>query len=336
MLDIAVVLFLFKRNKAVEVIRRIAEVQPQRLYLIADGGRTEKEQQECLSCRKAVEEAITWPCTVIKNYANKNRGVFENIGLGSLWVFKHEDKAIFLEDDNLPEITFFDYCRELLMLYEKDTRVLWICGTNYLGQYNPMDKSSYVFTRHMLPCGWASWGDKFKKYYNPYIAECNDKILCKKIKAESKDKVLYKQFFSFWRGERKRIEHNLRPLSWDYQMDFSIKSNGLYGISPCNNQIQNIGVDNYSIHGGSSNQDVMTRRFCTMQSIPMQFPLKHPTHVMVDPVYEKRISKIIKYPLSLRFRNKVVRIARTVLRVPFGSSLHIELKERMKKCKNGK
>jgi hypothetical protein len=44
-------------------------------------------------------------------------------------------------------------------------------------------------------------------------------------------------------SERHRIERGERPISWDYQMDFSIKAYGLYGICPCKNQIKNIGVD---------------------------------------------------------------------------------------------
>ena len=33
-------------------------------------------------------------------------------------------------------------------------------GTNYLKHYAPADGSSYVFTKNMMPCGWASWSKK--------------------------------------------------------------------------------------------------------------------------------------------------------------------------------
>jgi hypothetical protein len=35
---------------------------------------------------------------------------------------------------------------------------------NYLGKYEAEDGASYVFTRHMLPFGWASWADKFNRF----------------------------------------------------------------------------------------------------------------------------------------------------------------------------
>lgn len=36
--DIPVVLFVFKREKAVEVIKRLSEVKPSKLYILADQG----------------------------------------------------------------------------------------------------------------------------------------------------------------------------------------------------------------------------------------------------------------------------------------------------------
>ena len=50
MFDIPVVLFIFKRLKAVDVVKRIGCVQPRKLYIIADGGRTPTEIEECNNC----------------------------------------------------------------------------------------------------------------------------------------------------------------------------------------------------------------------------------------------------------------------------------------------
>ena len=110
--DIPVVLFIFKRDKAVEIVNRIAEVQPRKLYILADQGRNAEERLLAEECRKKVEAAITWDCEVIKNYADENRGVYQNIGQGAIWVLKQEKWAIFLEDDNLPEPSFFPFCKE--------------------------------------------------------------------------------------------------------------------------------------------------------------------------------------------------------------------------------
>ena len=318
--DIPVVLFMFKRDKAVDIVKRIAEVKPRKLYLLADQGRNDEEKKLAAECRQKVEAAIDWECKVIKNYAEENRGVYQNIGQGAIWVLRREKWAIFLEDDNLPEVTFFPFCKEMLERYENDTRILWVCGTNYLGDYVPENKDSYVFTRHMLPCGWASWSNKFERFYDGDLSLTADKTVMLRIGDVYCNKKVYDQYKASWMGERYRIVDGKRPISWDYQMDFTIKANNLFGVCPCKNQIKNIGVDEYSIHGGSSFDKIMTCRFCGMDSYPIEFPLQHPASVLIDPVFEKKIGKIILYPLKTRVIRKILIFVRKIFKIPYNQT----------------
>lgn len=104
-------------------------------------------------------------------------------------------------------------------------------------------------------------------------------------------------------------------------MDFSIKANNLFGICPCKNQIKNIGVDECSIHGGTSFETIMTQRFCGMDSFPIQFPLKHPDTVLEDHEFEKEIGKIILPPFRQRLKQSVSMFIRQKLNVPSDSSI---------------
>ena len=325
--DIPVVLFIFKRDKAVEIVKRIGQVKPQKLYIMADQGRNAEEKAQAEQCRQAVEAAIDWECEVVKNYAEENRGVYGNIGLGAIWVLQRERWAIFLEDDNLPEESFFPFCKEMLERYEDDTRILWICGTNYLGNYVPENADSYVFTRHMLPCGWASWSNKFERFYDGELKLTEDRTVMQRIGNVYCNKKVYKQYKSSWMAEKHRLEAGQRPISWDYQMDFTIKANNLFGICPCKNQIKNIGVDEFSIHGGTSLDMIMTQRFCGMESVPLEFPLQHPAALLTDPVFEEEIGKIILLPWQLRMRAKISKCIRKVVRIPKGKSVKQFIKE---------
>lgn len=312
--DIPVVLLVFKRYDKIKlIIDKLKEIQPKKLYIIADGPRNEKEKEETDKCRETIENMITWNCEIIKNYAEKNRGVYANIAEGAKWVFEREKWAIFLEDDNLPEVSFFNFCEELLRKYENDTRVLWICGTNYLQEYQPEDGSSYVFTKHLLPCGWASWSNKFLEFYDGNLELLDDKSLIKRMEKEYYNRKLYKQQIELARRERERIKKGLNPISWDYQMEFALRANNLYGISPKYNQIENIGVDNNSIHGGTSLNNAMTKRFCTIKTRALEFPIIHPKTLIMDKEYEKKVSKIILYPYTQRFKMKLSKIIRKIL-----------------------
>lgn len=318
MFDIPIVLLMFKRDKITEIIDRIRKVKPQKIYLISDGGRDDAEWKLVNRCRKLAEKSIDWHCEVIKNYANHNRGVYENIGEGAKWVFKREKWAIFLEDDNLPEVTFFQFCKEILERYERDWRVLWVCGTNYLGKYQPSDGVSYCFTKHLLPCGWASWSDKFLKMYDGNLESCNDPRIMANIPYEYFNRALYRQYRTEWMKEYQKRKDGKRYASWDMQMDLTIKANSVYGVCPTVNQIKNIGVDEASIHGGNSMNAIMTRRFCGMDSFPIKFPLVHPKTVLIDEEFEAKIGRIILRPLPLRIKAGINPFVRRLFRIPDG------------------
>ena len=311
--DIPVCLFIFQRKYTVlRIIYRISRVKPKKIYLMSDQGRNEEEKKRVQECREAVEAAINWNCEVIKDYAAENRGVFENIGMGAMRVFSQEEVAIFLEDDNLPEITFFSYCKQMLEKYKDNDRVVWICGTNYLGKYENSSGESYMFTQHLLPCGWASWRKKYTKYYDSFFDTFNETIK-ERIKPLYRNNPLYKQQMEVIQREYDRMKNGERFRSWDYQMCLSIRANDLLGISPANNQIKNIGVDAFSEHGGVTFADKMTKRFCGMDSYPLEFPLKEPQTVLIDPIYEKKIGNIILYPLDWRIRKPFGKIKRKII-----------------------
>ncbi|MEF1172545.1 hypothetical protein REH73_09005, partial [Vibrio sinaloensis] len=112
---VPVAIFLFKRKETLErIFERIREYAPEKVYLIGDGPRNSEEEIEVLLAREHAESLIDWQCDIIRNYTSENRGVYKNIGLGASWVLEKEDRAIFLEDDNLPEQSFFPFCEELL------------------------------------------------------------------------------------------------------------------------------------------------------------------------------------------------------------------------------
>lgn len=295
MFDIPVVLFFMKRTEnTLKVLSGIAKVKPRKLYLISDGGRTPEEHQKVEACRAAVDAAVDWDCEVIRDYAQENMGILDRIGFGAKRVLEQEERAIFLEDDNYPQETFFRFCEEMLERYKDDPRILWVCGTNYLEEYD--SPYSYVFTKHTLPCGWASWGHKYPKVYDGLLQGLDDPAVRKSYRRFYENRTLARQKAYFINSTRKSLDKGNRKTSWDHQMTFTLMANRMYGVAPKVNLIKNIGVDAETTHGGSSMRNVMTRRFCGMDSKPLPFPLEHPPVVAEDKRYEKIVGKIICIP----------------------------------------
>ena len=311
--DIPVVLFTFKRSNTVErILKVLKEVNISKLYLFSDGGRNEEEQILVNKTREEILKMIDWDVEVIKMFAESNQGVFNQIAGGALKVFEKEDKAIFLEDDNLPENTFFKYCKDMLNKYEKEENVLWVCGTNYEEESKYLE-TDYVFTKHMLPCGWASWAHKFKKYYLTSFSLLNDKKNIKRIKKAYPYKWLYYQQIRNFKMEKYREDHNCRYLSWDFHIACTLRYFDLYGIAPKYNQIRNIGIDEYSTHGGTSKKKPNTAKFCEIPTHVMPEIYNEPKEIAINPKFEKNITKIVLVPLYIRLMFPFITLAKKIL-----------------------
>ena len=204
----------------------------------------------------------------------------------------------------------------MLEKHKNEPKVLWVCGTNYLESYTPSDGASYVFTKHLMPCGWASWSDKFLKHYDGQVSLLDEPAVVERLESQYDNKALYKQQIELSLMERKRILTGKKPSSWDYQMEFAVRVNGLYGISPKNNLIENIGVDEHSIHGGNTMNNPMVKRFCSIKSYGLEFPLVHPVAILPDTLYEKRVGEIILQPYWFRAKKDLVGSFRNKLSMP--------------------
>jgi len=330
--DVPIAVIMFKRaDKTAQIIDQIGKVRPRKLYLIGDGPRYDGEKAQVEECRRIVESHVTWNCDLVKYYASQNRGVYENIAGGAKWVLEREPYAIFLEDDNFPALSFFPYCEELLKKYQDDTRILWICGTNYLKEYKPADGGDYVFTQLMLPCGWASWSHKFAKFYDGNLDLYDDEYLRKRVAASYENRKLLRQNIASWDMEYKRIKKGMKPVSWDFQMAYTLRVHNLLGIAPKYNQITNIGADEFSMHGHSSMKNEMTRRFCELPVREMPSPLIHPKACLVDLKFERLTEKIIIMPITTRLKSRFGPPIKKLLGVPKDVSIINIIKKRIKR-----
>jgi hypothetical protein len=160
-----VALLIFKRpDTTAQVFEAIRKAKPPKLFIIADGPRVARpdEAEQCMAAR-AVVENVDWDCEVIRNYSDINLGCGVRPATGISWVFEQVEEAIILEDDCVPNPTFFQFCDELLERYREDERVLHISGSNYqLGRTR--GKYSYYFSRHPHCWGWASWRRAWQHY----------------------------------------------------------------------------------------------------------------------------------------------------------------------------
>lgn len=255
----AVAFFVFNRLSTTrKVFEQIRSAKPPRLYLVSDAARAhvDGEAAKVAAVRTYIEEHIDWPCELHKNYAERNMGCGRRVSSGIKWVFEHEEEAIFLEDDCLPDASFFPYCQEMLEHFRDDERILMIGGSNPASYYETPE--DYLFTKVPFIWGWAAW----RRTWDLYDYEL------KSWEKEKKNPVFRRvlPLKSYWvyTAEFDALSRH-KYDTWDYQLMYAAILYDKLNVAPRESYTQNIGFQEESTHTkgvpASVSQAVGTCRF---------------------------------------------------------------------------
>jgi len=237
MLKTPVALFIFNRPDTTEkVFETIRQAKPLELFVIADGGRNKEEWEKCKKARE-ITENIDWDCVVKKNYSDINLGCKIRVSSGINWFFENVDEGIILEDDTLPNQSFFRFCTELLEHYRDNEKIMMISGDNFQNGIKRGD-GSYYFSRYAHIWGWAAWKRTWDKY-DVELKNVSESDITDIIE-ESKER-------DYWIDLLIKIKND-EIDTWDYQWTYSILKNNGLSIVPNTNMVSNIGFGEYATH----------------------------------------------------------------------------------------
>ena len=76
---------------------------------------------------------------------------------------KNEKEGIVLEDDTVPNNSFFLFCSAMLKKYRNNHKISQICGSSFKNQ-KFMNEPSYFFSNYNLCWGYATWRRSIKNY----------------------------------------------------------------------------------------------------------------------------------------------------------------------------
>lgn len=241
-------MLIFKRpEKTLEVFHKVRAARPKKLYIASDGARDKPENEGELvrECRSIVE-LVDWDCEVSTLFRENNMGSWNAIPDAIDWFFEQEKWGVVLEDDCLPDDSFFSYCATMLERYENDERVWWVNGSN-LGYENNAVDDGYYFSSYPLSWGWASWRRVWLKHDQAMI-EWKNLNSYKFIFLEKSLKVrVYWSTIFEWAS----VHSN-----WDYRLKCSCILNQGITITPSVNLIANVGFgDEAAVHTRDKSDD---------------------------------------------------------------------------------
>jgi len=297
-LNTAVLFLVFNRpDVTAQVFEAIRQAKPPRLYVAADGPRTDRpgEADRCEEVRR-ISTRVDWPCEVKTLFRETNLGCKLGVSEGINWFFENEEEGIILEDDCLPAQSFFWFCEELLQRYRNDTRVWQISGTVFFKDSITPGDADYFFSRYGPIWGWASWRRAWQ-YYDPDLKNWPEMSL-----ADVMDNVYpHKGEISakFNLGKRLAIGE---LDTWDYQWGFAKNYNNALTIIPKRNQIINIGFGAEATHTFSVDKKAPT----TLEQIPR--PIRHPNFMIPDRKYDLAYARanFAKRNFALRVFSRLV------------------------------
>lgn len=303
-----VTLIIFNRPDTTEIVfRQIAKAKPSRLFVVGDGARTgfDDDVRKVSEARK-ITQSVNWPCAVHYDFAEQNLGCKMRVVSGLNKVFGMVDRTIILEDDVVPDLSFFRYCDELLDRYANDNRIGMITGTNFLPSHDCVDDYSYIYSRVPNIPGWGTWARVWNSF-DPGV---------KLWPVMKKNRVMNEFFFSnpaaakHWTKIAETVYAGNHQY-WDYQFSIHLFTNNLLTVIPKNNLISNIG------HGPeATNTKDPGDEFANQATVEIPFPLKHPLYVMPNMSRESTLLRDVLgiRPTWLRIVNKGSRCVSHLMR----------------------
>ena len=288
----------------------IKQARPSILFVRSDGPRDHVPTDAELICQsRAITEDVDWDCTVYRLYEEKNIGMYGMSNKCTPIIWSKVDRCIFLEDDQVPSVSYFQFCAELLERYKDDLRIDRITGVNLCEKWEETP-DDYFFARVPASSGIATWRRTFESQDTELVFGKNSYVM-KHIK-RNLPWYLRKQFISF--AETGTYANHV-PASEFYTRHAEYLQNKLI-IVPKFNLIANNGVGSGSTHTGKNMLAMpkQLQRQYGMKIYEYEFPLKHPSFIFPDLQFEKE--REMQLGVASRWQNwwrSVERIVRLII-----------------------
>lgn len=281
-----------------KVFEAIKRAKPEKLYIASDGPResVEGEREKVDQVRNFLSENIDWACEVKTKFRAQNLGCKYSVAGAIDWFFQHEESGIILEDDCLPNESFFKFCDTLLDQYKEDKRVWHIAGNNFHKGWKRNPEEDYYYSYYGSIWGWATWRDRWEKY----------DVEMESYQQEEGEKNMENLF-----GNKKEAAFRITSFNtikngldtWDYQWVYTRLANSGLSIVPNENLVRNLGFGSDATHTMEEDNDR-----ANMEVNELTFPLRRPKHLIRDKASDDKFFSTLSEPKIKALKRKIKKI----------------------------
>jgi len=240
-------------NRPIEtarVLSRIYHANPKHLYILIDFEESEKHNKVCEIVDKSIVEFYKSGSTVTLIKNTVNLGCYKSAVKGIDRVFQSHDKMIMIEDDTLPDLSFFAYAENFLNYYKDDKRIFQVSGNN---MHSIPFKQHYGFSKFACCWGWGTWKDRWEKYKEQSVKLSNEVLPF---------------YLSYDMKRRLKIE-----TTWDYSWFLTILLQHGLCVTPRYNLVDNI--SNTGLHIKRRWGNLNVKKFETFYKLNNIYPYKY-------------------------------------------------------------
>lgn len=254
------------------LIHHLRTIAPPVIYCAQDGPRENKPTDRELCAQvTAIWDEIDWKCEKHMLRRDKNAGCQLGVSSAISWFFSKEEAGIILEDDCIPDKSFFQFCSQLLTRYKQTPTIMHISGDNFCPNSLVPTESSYRFSHYPHCWGWATWRRAWEKF----------DVSLTSWPEKKKNGWLQQRFSSpiarfFWSRMFDGV-YNKKIDSWAIAWVFSCWNENGIAVLPNKNLVRNIGFDMASTHTPDPHSPLANRTAYTLS-----FPLQHPGTIQVN------------------------------------------------------
>jgi len=297
--DVPVLLIAFRRpDLTARVLAALRLVRPQLLYVSVDYARQHlpAEVKQVAATKEIINSSVDWPCDVKQLHQTSNLGCRLGVEAALDWFFSLESEGIILEDDIIPQPSFFPYCRELLSRYRFEQSIAAISGASVDPRPGPKS-TSYRFSRFLPVWGWASWRRAWQNYHRNSLnwPELRKSALLNELGGTRFARVISSRLDEVESGACN---------TWDYSWFLHNWQAGHLACVPNVNLVENVGFrDSRAVH---------TKLDLSFLPSPLNLtiPLCHPRNCVIDFGLERRVIDRLYAPsIWLRAWRRLVRLS---------------------------
>jgi len=304
MFETPILLITFNRpDTTQQTFNVIRSVRPRHLFVAADGPRPHRpDDAERCAATRAIIRQVDWDCNVRTLFRDENRGCGHGPAEAITWFFGQVEAGIVLEDDCLPDPSFFPFCETLLKQYRNDPSVAMITGTNALMRWNDQH-CSYFFSYMAQSLGWASWRRAWQAF---------DYRMSAWTRAAGRQTIRLtlerRAYFEHFQAHFDAYQRTQPDDVWDFQWLFARWLHGGRTIVPARNLIRNIGFNADATHSFYEN-DLLANLPLSTLPFPLTPPAR-PLDKLFDWYLFERFYNHRKRPLWKKIVLKLIRVSK--------------------------